>query len=40
MFEILLGLKQGEKIASSAIFLIDSEAQLKGVKPLSGGHKH
>jgi Cu(I)/Ag(I) efflux system membrane fusion protein len=40
MIEILDGVKQGEKIASSAIFLIDSEAQLKGVKPLSGGHKH
>lgn len=39
LIEILSGLKQGEKIASSAIFLIDSEAQLKGVKPL-GGHKH
>lgn len=40
MVEILSGLKQGEKIASSAIFLIDSEAQLKGVKPLSSGHQH
>jgi len=40
MVEILVGLNQGEKVASSAIFLIDSEAQLKGVKPLSGGHKH
>jgi Cu(I)/Ag(I) efflux system membrane fusion protein len=40
LIEILFGLKQGEKIASSAIFLIDSEAQLKGVKPLSSGHKH
>jgi Cu(I)/Ag(I) efflux system membrane fusion protein len=40
MIEILAGLKQGEKIASSAIFLIDSEAQLKGVKPLNSGHKH
>jgi Cu(I)/Ag(I) efflux system membrane fusion protein len=40
MLEILDGVKQGEKIASSAIFLIDSEAQLKGVKPLSRGHKH
>jgi Cu(I)/Ag(I) efflux system membrane fusion protein len=33
--EILRGLKTGEKVASSANFLIDSEAQLKGVKPLS-----
>jgi membrane fusion protein, copper/silver efflux system len=40
MLEVLAGLKPGEKIASSAIFLIDSEAQLKGVKPLSSGHKH
>jgi Cu(I)/Ag(I) efflux system membrane fusion protein len=39
LIEILSGLKQGEKIASSAIFLIDSEAQIKGVKPL-GGHQH
>lgn len=37
--EVVMGLKAGEKVASSATFLIDSEAQLKGVKPL-GGHKH
>jgi len=37
--EVLMGLKAGEKVASSATFLIDSEAQLKGVAPL-GGHKH
>jgi Cu(I)/Ag(I) efflux system membrane fusion protein len=37
--EVLMGLKAGEKVASAATFLIDSEAQLKGVKPL-GGHKH
>ncbi|HWR59222.1 MAG TPA: efflux RND transporter periplasmic adaptor subunit [Thermodesulfovibrionales bacterium] len=36
--EVLKGLKAGEKVASSATFLIDSEAQLKGVKPLE--HKH
>ena len=30
--EVLRGLKAGEKVASSANFLIDSEAQLKGVK--------
>lgn len=36
--EVLKGLKIGEKVASSANFLIDSEAQLKGVKPLE--HKH
>jgi Cu(I)/Ag(I) efflux system membrane fusion protein len=33
--EVLRGIKAGEKVASSANFLIDSEAQLKGVKPLS-----
>jgi membrane fusion protein, copper/silver efflux system len=32
--EILRGLKEGERVASSANFLIDSEAQLKGVAPL------
>ncbi len=32
--EVVKGLKAGEKVASSATFLIDSEAQLKGVKPL------
>jgi membrane fusion protein, copper/silver efflux system len=32
--EVLRGLKTGEKVVSSANFLIDSEAQLKGVKPL------
>ncbi len=34
MREVLKGLKAGEKVASAATFLIDSEAQLKGVKPL------
>lgn len=38
MVEVLKGLKPGEKVASAATFLIDSEAQLKGVKPLE--HKH
>ncbi|RJQ44819.1 MAG: efflux RND transporter periplasmic adaptor subunit [Nitrospiraceae bacterium] len=32
--EVVRGLKTGEKVASSATFLIDSEAQLKGVTPL------
>ena len=32
--EILQGLKAGERVASAANFLIDSEAQLKGVVPL------
>jgi len=39
--EVLMGLKTGEKVAASAAFLVDSEAQLKGVKPLEdAGHKH
>ncbi len=33
--EVLRGLKFGEKVAASAAFLVDSEAQLRGVKPLS-----
>jgi Cu(I)/Ag(I) efflux system membrane fusion protein len=37
--EVLMGLKAGEKVATSANFLIDSEAQLKNVAPLSR-HKH
>lgn len=32
--EVLRGLKAGERVAAAANFLIDSEAQLKGVKPL------
>jgi Cu(I)/Ag(I) efflux system membrane fusion protein len=32
--EVLRGIKAGEKVATSANFLIDSEAQLKGIKPL------
>ena len=35
MREIISGLKAGEKVASSALFLIDSEAQLKGVAPVT-----
>jgi membrane fusion protein, copper/silver efflux system len=31
MVEVLSGLKAGEKVASSAVFLIDSEAKLRGV---------
>lgn len=34
MVEIVRGLKAGEKVAAAANFLIDSEAQLKGVVPL------
>lgn len=37
--EVLRGLKAGETVASSANFLIDSEAQLKGVKPLKGSNR-
>jgi Cu(I)/Ag(I) efflux system membrane fusion protein len=32
--EVLHGLKEGEMVVSQANFLIDSEAQIKGVKPL------
>jgi len=32
--EVLKGLKEGETVAASAAFLVDSEAQIKGVKPL------
>ncbi len=38
-FEVLKGLKAGEKVASSATFLVDSEAKLKGIVPL-GSHAH
>ena len=38
MFEVVKGLTAGEKVASSATFLIDSEAKLKGITPL-GGHQ-
>ncbi|MEK7308581.1 MAG: efflux RND transporter periplasmic adaptor subunit, partial [Nitrospirota bacterium] len=34
MTEVISGLESGEKVASSATFLIDSEAQLKGIKPV------
>lgn len=32
--EVLSGLRSGEKVVNAANFLIDSEAQLKGIKPL------
>lgn len=35
LVEVTRGLKAGEEVASSASFLIDSEAKLKGVVPLS-----
>jgi len=34
LVEIMAGLKAGERVASAANFLIDSEAKLKGVEPL------
>ena len=52
LVEVLSGLKAGEKVASSANFLIDSEAKLKGIEAPGktpggkqeaappGGHKH
>jgi Cu(I)/Ag(I) efflux system membrane fusion protein len=36
MVEVLRGLNEGERVASAANFLIDSEAKLKGVTPLKG----
>ena len=32
--EVIRGLKSGDRVAASAAFLVDSEAQLRGVKPL------
>jgi len=32
--EVLRGLKRGESVVAAANFLVDSEAQLKGIKPL------
>lgn len=37
LIEVIKGIKSGEKVVSSAIFLVDSEAKLKGITPL---HKH
>jgi Cu(I)/Ag(I) efflux system membrane fusion protein len=34
MIEVIEGLSEGEAVASSAAFLLDSEAQLRGVRPL------
>jgi membrane fusion protein, copper/silver efflux system len=34
MVEVTAGLKAGDKVASAANFLVDSEAKLKGVEPL------
>jgi len=38
--EVTAGIRAGEKVAASANFLIDSEAQLKGVSALPRGRKH
>ncbi|BCB95922.1 PTS cellobiose transporter subunit IIB [Dissulfurispira thermophila] len=37
--EVITGLKAGEKVASSATFLIDSEAKLKGIEPITKKQK-
>lgn len=34
IIEVLRGLKSGERVVAAANFLVDSEAQLKGIKPL------
>jgi Cu(I)/Ag(I) efflux system membrane fusion protein len=39
-YEVLSGLKQGEKVVTSANFLIDSESQLKGGMAGMAGHQH
>jgi len=36
MIEVISGLTPGEKVASSANFLIDSEAKLKGIEAPAG----
>ncbi len=38
--EVIKGLKAGDRVASAATFLIDSEAQLKNIAPLKGSHRH
>ena len=39
-YEVLSGLKEGERVVTSANFLIDSESQLKGAMGGMGGHQH
>ena len=42
-FEVLSGLTDGERVVSRALFLIDSESQLKAVVAgmgAAGGHRH
>jgi Cu(I)/Ag(I) efflux system membrane fusion protein len=39
-YEVLSGLREGERVVTSANFLIDSESQLKGGMAGMGGHQH
>ena len=39
-YEVLSGLKEGERVVTSANFLIDSESQLKGATGGMAGHQH
>jgi Cu(I)/Ag(I) efflux system membrane fusion protein len=39
-YEVLSGIKEGERVVTSANFLIDSESQLKGGMAGMGGHQH
>ncbi len=39
-YEVLSGVKEGERVVTSANFLIDSESQLKGGMAGMGGHQH
>ena len=39
-YEVLSGLREGEKVVTSANFLIDSESQLKGAMGGMAGHQH
>jgi Cu(I)/Ag(I) efflux system membrane fusion protein len=39
-YEVISGLKQGERVVTSSNFLIDSESQLKGATGAMGGHQH
>ena len=39
-FEVLSGLREGEKVVTSANFLIDSESKLSGSMGGMGGHQH
>jgi Cu(I)/Ag(I) efflux system membrane fusion protein len=39
-YEVLSGLREGERVVTSANFLIDSESQLKGAMGGMAGHQH